>query len=177
MAHTATYHISLLQSSLLCETNRHRYHYWPLILLAHSLFIILTPLPSLPPALLNMDTYPVLDEELSFIQCQLKADYPTESEYFTKDYIKCVASRPNSQNKTERRTIEYTVNKLSNILKFREESGASSVFDIIQETKVSPTPSSPGSSSPELLLNMANCFNTNSMYVHGSDKAGRKIIW
>jgi hypothetical protein len=58
--------------------------------------------------------------------------------YLSNEYIASVASKPYSKAPEQRRPIEYTTSKLLDLLAWREESGATEVFELLEVSKMPP---------------------------------------
>jgi len=75
-----------------------------------------------------------------------------------------------------RRPLQYTIDKLLHLLKWREEVGATDVFDLLEMGKAA-IGSVKDEEAYEKCLALVNTLNNNSIYVHGFDKVGRPVIW
>jgi hypothetical protein len=80
---------------------------------------------------------------------------------------------------TERRTLEYSIEKLLDVLRWRKEFGAPTLLDFISLSN--GTENSPeGITDPEKMVQataVAAALNTNSQYFHGFTKDGKPIMW
>ena len=117
---------------------------------------------------------------LALLVAELATSYPEQLNYLTDAYILSVASKPYSKDTSVRRPLEYTIQKLENLLKWREESGAVEVFGILELSRKSVSQArKEGCSDAEYdkAVKLANTLNTNSVYVHGYDVEGRPVIW
>lgn len=65
-------------------------------------------------------TFDVSKEELSIIRAELAGDFPDDYLYLSDDYILSVASKPYSKDPTVRRPLDYSTEKLKDLLKWRE---------------------------------------------------------
>ena len=123
--------------------------------------------------------FTVTPEELSVIRAHLATEFPDDCNYLSDDYILSVASKPYSKDPTIRRPLDYSKDKLSQVMKWREEHGAPGLEDLIKLANGSP--SAPEAvEQPEKLQKakaLTNSLNTGSMYWHGYTKDGRPILW
>ena len=123
--------------------------------------------------------FSVTPEELSILRAHLATEFPEDSNYLSDDYILSVASKPYSKDPTVRRPLEYSQEKLSQVMQWRAEHGAPKMEELIKLANGSP-------SAAEAVENpkgytkakaIVNSLNTNSMYWHGYTKDGRPILW
>lgn len=79
-------------------------------------------------------TFDVSKEELSVIRSDLASDFPDDYTYLSDDYITSVASKPYSKDPTVRRPLEYTTEKLKDLLTWREENaiGLKELLSMVQ---------------------------------------------
>ena len=115
-------------------------------------------------------SFPVPNDDYKQIQNALALSYPFYGDYFTSAYIRSVASKPYSKDRTIRRPLLYTIDKLLAVLKWREESKAVLMMQILEESK-----NCAAAIGPHQLL--ANTLNTGSMYVDGYTKEGLPVLW
>ena len=115
-------------------------------------------------------------QELEIISATLASDYPTSHEYLTSSYISCVSSQVYSKDVSIRRPVEYTTQKLLDLLEWRDESGATRVPEFISLARryTSPLPSP---SDDKITTQLSAALNKNAMYVHGYSKLGMPIVW
>lgn len=114
------------------------------------------------------------------MKAELATSYPEQLNYLTDAYILSVASKPYSKDTSIRRPLEYTIQKLEALLKWREESGAIEVFELLELSKKSIGQAREDGCSDvdyDKAVKLANTLNTNSVYVHGYDIEGRPVIW
>jgi len=123
--------------------------------------------------------FPVSKEELSVIRAELACEFPDDYEYLSDAYIKSVASKPYSKDPTIRRPLEYTMEKLTQVMTWREQSGAPDMMDLVHLANGSP--SAPEAvEQPEKLAEakaLAASLNIASLYWHGLTKNGNPILW
>jgi len=123
-------------------------------------------------------TFDVSKEELSIIRAELASDYPEDYNSLSDDYIMSVASKPYSKDMTKRRPLDYTITKLKDLLKWREERAVhlQDLLDSIPEGDQTAN----AAENPEKMAKakaLATSFNCGSMYWHGLDKEGRPVLW
>eukprot|EP00553_Chaetoceros_curvisetus_P003690 CAMPEP_0204632914 /NCGR_PEP_ID=MMETSP0717-20131115/25965_1 /ASSEMBLY_ACC=CAM_ASM_000666 /TAXON_ID=230516 /ORGANISM="Chaetoceros curvisetus" /LENGTH=303 /DNA_ID=CAMNT_0051650897 /DNA_START=36 /DNA_END=947 /DNA_ORIENTATION=+ len=123
-------------------------------------------------------TFDVSKEELSLIRADLASDFPDDYTYLSDDYISSVASKPYSKDPTVRRPLEYTTDKLKDLLTWREENalGLKELLSMVQGSENDPAVVE----QPEKYTKakaLATSLNYSSMYWHGLDKKGRPILW
>jgi CRAL/TRIO domain len=123
--------------------------------------------------------FTVTQEELSIIRAELATEFPDDYLYLSDAYILSVASKPYSKDPTVRRPLEYSQEKLSHVMAWRAESGATELEDLV---KLGNGPEN----APEALEDPARfqkakllvtSLNTGSLYWHGFTKDGRPILW
>ena len=98
---------------------------------------------------------------------------------FSESYIKSVASKPYSKDLSQRRPLDYSIEKLSQVLQWRQEAGAADLIDFIHLAN-GPENSPEALANPEQLTKakaVATALNTASQYWHGFTKDGRPIFW
>lgn len=119
-------------------------------------------------------TFDVSLEEISIIKAELASDFPEDYSSLSSDYIKSVASKPYSKDPNVRRPIEYTTQKLKDLLKWREDNavGLQDLYAIISG-KVEDAPDARVTKAKALAVSL----NYASMYWHGLDKHGRPVLW
>uniref|UniRef100_A0A7S2RL89 CRAL-TRIO domain-containing protein n=1 Tax=Eucampia antarctica TaxID=49252 RepID=A0A7S2RL89_9STRA len=124
-------------------------------------------------------TFDVSPEELSIIRAELACEFPDDYDYMSDDYIMSVASKPYSKDLTVRRPLEYTMEKLSHVMEWREESGAVEMLDKLVLAN-GPDTATEAVEDPDRFAKakaMAASLNYGSMYWHGLDKEGRPVLW
>lgn len=117
-------------------------------------------------------------EELSIIRAELACDFPDDYLYLSDDYIISVASKPYSKDPTIRRPLDYSIEKLKDLLKWREDN-ATSLSDLLELSRLSSTDPE-AVEQPEKYTKasaLAVAFNNSAIYWHGLDKKGRPILW
>lgn len=94
-------------------------------------------------------------------------------------YILSVASKPYSKDPTLRRPLDYTMEKLTHVMEWREEVGAADLTEFIDMANSSPN-DAVAVENPEMLGKakaIAQALNSGSMYWHGFTKQGKPILW
>jgi hypothetical protein len=121
----------------------------------------------------------VTDEELAILRAGLATEFPEDFLYLSDSYILSVASKPYSKDPTKRRPLEYSQEKLTHVMQWREESGATEMQELVELANKSW-------SSPEAVENpdkfrkataLVSSLNTGSLYWHGFTKDGRPVLW
>lgn len=123
--------------------------------------------------------FEVTQEELSIIRAELACEFPEDYNYMSDAYILSVASKPYSKDPTIRRPLEYTMEKLSHVMQWREEAGAPDMGDMLNMANGKET-APEAVEQPEKLVKakaLATALNSNSIYWHGLTKDGRPIFW
>lgn len=123
--------------------------------------------------------FKVTPEELSILRAHLATEFPDDCNYLSDAYILSVASKPYSKDPTVRRPLEYSQEKLSQVMQWRAEHGAPGMEDLIKLANGSPS-SAEAVENPKRYTKakaIVNSLNTNSMYWHGYTKDGRPILW
>eukprot|EP00525_Craspedostauros_australis_P012526 CAMPEP_0198117254 /NCGR_PEP_ID=MMETSP1442-20131203/17474_1 /TAXON_ID= /ORGANISM="Craspedostauros australis, Strain CCMP3328" /LENGTH=334 /DNA_ID=CAMNT_0043775271 /DNA_START=149 /DNA_END=1153 /DNA_ORIENTATION=+ len=124
-------------------------------------------------------TFQVTQEELTLIRAELASEFPEDFTYLSDAYILSVASKPYSKDPTVRRPIEYSLEKLTSVMKWREEEGAPEMAELIDLAN-GPETAPEAVEDPEKLAKaqtMVTALNYGSMYWHGFTKDGRPILW
>lgn len=123
--------------------------------------------------------FSVSKEELSVLRAELACEFPDDYEYLSDAYIKSVASKPYSKDPTVRRPLEYTMEKLTQVMQWREQSGVLDAMDLVHLANGSP--SAPEAvEQPEKFVKakaIAASLNIASLYWHGLTKEGNPILW
>jgi len=94
-------------------------------------------------------------------------------------YVKSVASKPYSKDPSIRRPIEYTMEKLTHVMEWREEAGAPEMESLVHLANGSEY-SDAAKKDPEKLVKakaLAVSLNNASIYWHGFTKEGKPILW
>lgn len=105
-------------------------------------------------------------------------------------YLKSVASKPYSKDMTRRRPLEYSLEKLTHVMEWRQQMDASDLPDRIRLCLTCTTLSEAITATTLASLDaaaaaarwkraqaMVESLNTGSMYWHGLTKEGRPILW
>lgn len=124
-------------------------------------------------------TFTVTQEELSILRAELACEFPDDYKYLSDAYIKSVASKPYSKDTTVRRPIEYTMEKLTQVMQWRKEAGAADLIDLMTLAN-GPQNSPEALADPERLAmakRIAVSLNNGAQYLHGFTKDGRPILW
>jgi len=124
-------------------------------------------------------SFPVTKEELSVIRAQLACDFPDDYKYLSDAYITSVASKPYSKDPTMRRPLEYTMEKLKQVMEWRDQNGLSERMDLVRLANGSPK-ATEAVEQPEKLAAakaLALSLNIASMYWHGLTKDGNPVFW
>lgn len=123
--------------------------------------------------------FEVSKEEMSIIRAELACEFPEDYTYMSDAYIKSVASKPYSKDPTIRRPLEYTMEKLTHVMEWRETAGAPDMESLVHLANGPDT-------SPEAVENPARLkkakalvasLNNASLYWHGVTKEGKPILW
>lgn len=123
--------------------------------------------------------FEVTFEELSVIRAELACEFPEDYQYLSDQYIISVASKPYSKDPTVRRPLEYTMEKLTNVMEWREQAGAPDLIDLVHLAN-GPETAPEAVEQPERLAEakaIATSLNTGSLYWHGFTKDGHPILW
>lgn len=118
-------------------------------------------------------------EELSIIRAELACEFPEDYNYLSDQYILSVASKPYSKDPTVRRPLEYTMEKLSHVMEWREEAGAPELIELVHLANGPPT-AVEAVEQPQRMEEakaVATSLNTGSFYWHGYTKNGNPILW
>jgi hypothetical protein len=94
-------------------------------------------------------------------------------------YVKSVASKPYSKDPSIRRPIEYTMEKLTHVMEWREEAGAPEMESLVHLANGSEY-SDAAKANPEKLVKakaLAVSLNNASIYWHGFTKEGKPVLW
>ena len=121
----------------------------------------------------------VTPEELSILRAHLATEFPDDCKYFSDAYILSVASKPYSKDPTVRRPLDYSKEKLSQVMKWRAEHEAPGMEALIKLANGSHS-SAEAVENPAKLTKakaVVNSLNSNGMNWHGFTKDGRPILW
>lgn len=124
-------------------------------------------------------TFAVSPEELSIIRAELASEFPEDYNYLSDAYILSVASKPYSKDTTIRRPLEYSQSKLNDVMRWREEAGATDIEDLLKIAN-GPDSAPEALEDPERLAKakaLAVSLNYGSTYWHGFTKDGHPILW
>uniref|UniRef100_A0A7S2GX91 CRAL-TRIO domain-containing protein n=1 Tax=Helicotheca tamesis TaxID=374047 RepID=A0A7S2GX91_9STRA len=123
--------------------------------------------------------FEVTAEEMSIIRAELACEFPDDYKYLSDAYIRSVASKPYSKDPSIRRPLEYTMEKLSHVMEWREQAGAPEMEDLVKLGN-GPENAPEAVESPEKLAKakaLVASLNTGSLYWHGLTKDGRPVLW
>jgi CRAL/TRIO domain len=123
--------------------------------------------------------FSVTDEEIALLRAAMASDYPEDCLYLSEAYIRSVANKPYSKDPTVRRPLEYSQEKLLNVLKWRDENGAPTM-EALMQLACEDSSSAAAIEDPErytLAVALAKALNNASIYFHGFTKEGRPILW
>jgi len=123
--------------------------------------------------------FEVTKEELSIIRADLAGKFPEDYDYLSDAYILSVASKPYSKDPTVRRPLEYTMEKLTHVMQWREEAGAPDMEALVKLAN-GPESAPAAVEEPEKLTKaqaMVTALNCGSVYWHGLTKEGKPILW
>lgn len=124
-------------------------------------------------------SFEVTEEEMTIIRAELACEFPDDYEYLSDAYVKSVASKPYSKDPTKRRPLDYTQEKLSHVMEWREESGATEFEDLVRLAN-GPETAPEAVENPDKLAKakaLATSLNNASLYWHGFTKEGKPILW
>lgn len=116
---------------------------------------------------------------MSIIRAELACEFPDDYTYMSDAYVKSVASKPYSKDPTIRRPIEYTMEKLTHVMEWREQAGAPEMETLVHLAN-GPETATEAVEDPEKLTKakaLATTLNTGSLYWHGVTKQGKPILW
>lgn len=123
--------------------------------------------------------FEVTEEEMSIIRAELACEFPEDYNYLSDAYVKSVASKPYSKDPTIRRPLDYTMEKLSHVMEWRQQAGAPEMENMLKLSN-GPETATEAVESPDKLVkakSLATALNAGSIYWHGLTKDGRPILW
>jgi hypothetical protein len=99
--------------------------------------------------------------------------------HYSDAYIKSVASKPYSKDPTIRRPLEYTMEKLTHVMEWREGAGAPEFEDLVKLANGPETAPEAVEDPAKLAKAKALVYSLNnaSLYWHGFTKEGKPILW
>lgn len=124
-------------------------------------------------------TFAVTAEELTIIRAELASEFPEDFLYLSDAYILSVASKPYSKDPSIRRPLEYSQSKLNDVMRWREQAGATDMEDLLKLAN-GPDSAPEALEDPERLAKakaLAVSLNYGSTYWHGFTKDGHPILW
>lgn len=127
-------------------------------------------------------TFDVSHEELSLIRAKISETFPEDYENLSDGYICSVASKPYSKDPTVRRPVEYSTEKLNDLMAWRKDNvlGLEGLLELVSDAETGKENSEAMLDDPDKFAKakaLAACFNYGSMYWHGLDRKGRPILW
>mmetsp|Transcript_24750 Transcript_24750/g.57688 ORF Transcript_24750/g.57688 Transcript_24750/m.57688 type:complete len:337 (-) Transcript_24750:1341-2351(-) len=123
--------------------------------------------------------FKVSKEELTILRANLASEFPEDFLYLSDAYILSVASKPYSKDTSIRRPLEYSQEKLNQVMQWRAESGATEMEDLVKLANGPPT-ATEAVEDPERYAKakaLVTSLNTGSIYFHGFTKEGRPVMW
>ncbi|KAL7563723.1 hypothetical protein ACA910_020413 [Epithemia clementina (nom. ined.)] len=123
--------------------------------------------------------FKVTEEELAIIRADLATEFPDDFQYLSDAYILSVASKPYSKDPTKRRPLEYSQEKLTHLMAWRADAGATELEDLVKLANGSPN-APEAVEQPEKLAkakSIVTSLNYGSMYWHGYTKEGQPVLW
>ena len=124
--------------------------------------------------------FEVTPEEILTLEKTLAEKFPEDSNYMSEAYLQSVASKPYSKNPKVRRPLDYTLQKLIQVMEWRRDNKAAEMPEWVRLCTLSPQEAADQATSKEQLKTaqqMVNSLNNGSMYWHGHTKEGRPILW
>eukprot|EP00526_Cylindrotheca_closterium_P014214 CAMPEP_0113623562 /NCGR_PEP_ID=MMETSP0017_2-20120614/12124_1 /TAXON_ID=2856 /ORGANISM="Cylindrotheca closterium" /LENGTH=347 /DNA_ID=CAMNT_0000533521 /DNA_START=97 /DNA_END=1140 /DNA_ORIENTATION=+ /assembly_acc=CAM_ASM_000147 len=124
-------------------------------------------------------TFEVSAEELTIIRKELETQFPDDCTYLSDAYILSVASKPYSKDPTKRRPLEYSMEKLTNVMEWRAQEGAPEMEALVKLAN-GPEDAPEAVEKPEKLAKakaLATALNYAGLYFHGLTKDGRPVLW
>lgn len=117
--------------------------------------------------------------ELASVRASLAAEFPRDCEYLSDSYILSVASKPYSKDPTVRRPLEYSLEKLQQVMQWRAIAGAPAMEDLVA-LAARPATAPDAVEQPEKYTKavaMVKALNNGSLYWHGFTVDGRPVLW
>jgi len=123
--------------------------------------------------------FEVTKEEMSIIRAELACEFPDDYTYMSDAYVKSVASKPYSKDPTIRRPLEYTMEKLTHVMEWREQAGAPEMESLVHLAN-GPETATEAVENPDKLTKakaLVTSLNNASLYWHGVTKEGKPVLW
>jgi hypothetical protein len=123
--------------------------------------------------------FTVTADEISILRAAIASDYPEDGTYLSEAYIRSVANKPYSKDPTIRRPLEYSQEKLLNVMKWRDENFAPTMESLVA-LACEDSSSAAAIEDPDkynMAVAMVKSLNNASIYFHGFTKEGRPILW
>lgn len=123
-------------------------------------------------------TFDVSKEEVSLIRAQLAMEFPEDYNYLSDAYITSVASKPYSKDPSIRRPLEYTQQKLSELMEWRQGNAIHlpGLLEFAMKKEDDPEVLADAEKYTKAKA-LTTSLNYGSMYWHGLDKSGRPVLW
>lgn len=123
--------------------------------------------------------FEVKPEELTLLRAQLASEFPEDCNYLSDAYILSVASKPYSKDPSIRRPLDYSQEKLTHVMQWRQEAGAPEMEDLVK-LAMKPYDDPAVTENPEKYAKataLVKSLNTGSTYWHGFTTTGQPILW
>jgi len=124
-------------------------------------------------------SFNVTIEEMSILRAELASEFPEDYNYLSDSYIRSVASKPYSKDPSIRRPFEYSQKKLNDVMRWREEGGATELEELVKIAN-GRWDAPEATSDPERYTKakaLVTSLNYGSTYWHGFTKDGHPVLW
>jgi len=124
-------------------------------------------------------SFNVTIEEMSILRAELASEFPEDYNYLSDSYIRSVASKPYSKDPSIRRPLEYSQKKLNDVMRWREEGGATELEELVKIAN-GRWDAPEATSDPERYTKakaLVTSLNYGSTYWHGFTKDGHPVLW
>lgn len=118
--------------------------------------------------------FAVTEAEVKQLQAGLAEAFPEDASYLSAAYIRSVASKPYSKDPSVRRPLDYSKEKLSHVLQWRQEHHAASMEEVLLLVQ---NPDNADHKKWNQAKALAGVLSNMSMYWHGLSKEGQPILW
>lgn len=121
----------------------------------------------------------ILNHILLFFRTFLTLFFKYRKHSHSDAYVKSVASKPYSKDPTVRRPLEYTMEKLTHVMEWREQAGAPEMESLVHLAN-GPETAPEAVEQPEKLTKakaLVYSLNNASLYWHGVTKEGKPVLW
>lgn len=127
-------------------------------------------------------TFDVSHKELSLIRAKISDAFPSDFKNLSDGYICSVASKPYSKDPNVRRPLEYTIEKLEELMEWRKinATGLEELVDLVSDPETGKENSEGMLDDPDNFAKakaLAASMNYGALYWHGLDRLGRPILW